>query len=365
MNTKSIVKFLVTGGAGFLGSHLVDKLLEDQNEVVSLDSFITSSRTVLNEQLHSLPRQNPSRFRLLRADVNRLGRVASEFEGVDVVCHLAANADVRGGIFDPTLDVKQNLLGTMNVLEAMRRFDVPTLIFSSSAVVYGEPALIPTPESYRGPQTSSYGASKLAAEALIEAYSCYYGFEALVFRLVSLMGERYSHGVVFDFVKKLKADPRILEILGDGHQRKSYLYVKDAVEGMTIALRCARPNGGKVEAFNLGHEETLEAIQVADIVCREMGLSGTFYRFTGGPRGWVGDAPLVILDTQRIRSLGWAPTVSVETAVSRTVRYLLEHPHILQERSAGGAIAPSSDPSSRPVTDRREDALTLPDDNLA
>jgi UDP-glucose 4-epimerase len=339
-NAKSIVKFLVTGGTGFLGSHLVDRLLEDQNQVVSVDSFITSSRTVLSEQLHELPRQNPSRFRLLRADVNRLDGVASEFEGVDVVCHLAANADVRGGIRDPTLDVKQNLLGTMNVLEAMRRFDVPTLIFSSSAVIYGEPTVVPTPESYRGPQTSSYGASKLAAEALIEAYSCYYGFEALVFRLVSLIGERYTHGVVFDFVQKLQADPRILEILGDGHQRKSYLYVKDAVAGMTLALERARPNGGKVEAFNLGHHETLEATQVANIVCREMGISGASYRFTGGSRGWVGDAPLVLLDTQRIRSLGWAPTVSVETAISRTVRYLLEHPHALQERSAGGPLPP-------------------------
>jgi UDP-glucose 4-epimerase len=332
------VKFLVTGGAGFLGSHLVDRLLMDEHEVTCLDSLVTSSRTLLNDHLQGLNDLPHHPFRLVRADVNRLDGYAAIFRGVDVVCHLAANADVRGGIRDPTLDVRQNLLGTMHVLEAMRKFDVPSLIFTSSAVIYGEPTVIPTPETYRGPQTSSYGASKVAAEALIEAYTNYYGLGANVFRLVSLIGERYSHGIVFDFVKKLRADPRVLEILGDGHQKKSYLYVKDAVEGLVMPLSCSIPSFGNVNVFNLGHHETLEATQVADIVCREMGLADTSYRFTGGDRGWIGDAPLVLLDTQRIRSLGWAPRVPVEEAISRTVRYLLEHPHVLEERNAGGPL---------------------------
>ena len=334
------MRFLVTGGAGFLGSHLVDKLLMDGHAVTCLDSLITSPRTVLDDRMQYLNGLAQGMFRMVRADVNSLDGAALELKDVDVVCHLAANADVRGGVRNPTLDVRQNLLGTMNVLEAMRKFDVANLIFTSSAVIYGEPTVIPTPEDYHGSQTSSYGASKLAAEALIEAYSNYYGLRAQVFRLVSLIGERYSHGVVFDFVKKLQADPRILEILGDGHQRKSYLYVKDAVEGLTLPLTASPARPGKVEVFNLGHQETLEATTVADIVCREMGLRGTTYRFTGGNRGWAGDSPLVLLDTRRIRRLGWTPRVRVEEGIVRTVHYLLEHPQLLEERPAGGPVPP-------------------------
>jgi UDP-glucose 4-epimerase len=250
-------------------------------------------------------------------------------EGVSTVFHLAANADVRGGTTNTQVDLEQNVIGTHRVLEAMRITGAREIIFTSSATVYGEPDRFPTPEDYAASQTSVYGASKLAAEAFIQAYGEYFGIRSLVFRFVSWIGERYSHGVIYDFVKKLRANPRELEILGDGAQTKSYLHVADGIRGMFAAIDTVQD---KKCVLNLGHEEYMQVKDLARIVCEEMGLDGTVYRFTGGCRGWLGDSPFVHLDISRIKRTGFRPQIGIAEGIRRTVRYLKENAWLLDER---------------------------------
>jgi UDP-glucose 4-epimerase len=326
------MRALVTGGAGFIGSHLVDALLGRGYEVVAYDRLSTGSLKFIEGPLGlNGNRKNPN-FSLVKGDIKDTRPLIAAMKGSDVVFHLAANADVRGGMAKRDIDLQENVVGTHSVLEAARETGVKKVIFTSSAVIYGEPDVIPTPESYRGPQTSLYGASKLAAEAFLEAYTSYYGFESYVFRFVSLMGERYTHGVVFDFVTKLRKDPKALEILGDGSQKKSYLYVKDAISGILQSVDKNGSSKGKVEAYNLGHSDVLTAKGVADLVCREMKLDGVKYNYTGGQRGWPGDSPIVLLDTSKISKLGWKPALSVEDAIKRTVSYLVSHPDVLAHK---------------------------------
>ena len=336
------MKAFVTGGAGFIGSHLVDALLAKGHEVTVYDSLVTGSTQFLEGPLGLNGAPQDPHLHLVRGDILDESLLQRAMAGHDSVFHLAANADVRGGIHRRRVDFEQNTVGTQNVLEAMHANRILDLVFTSSAVVYGEPDVFPTPETYRGTQTSLYGASKLAAESAIEAYAHYDGGRAQIFRFVSLIGERYTHGVVFDFVNKLQTNPKELEVLGDGRQRKSYLYVGDAVQAMLRAWEAARTlDGGTVQTYNLGHKETIEARGVADLVCNELGLEGTRYRFTGGRRGWPGDSPLVLLDTTRIEGLGWKPTVPLEQGIRRTVRYLVDHPEILHQRTATRMVAPS------------------------
>jgi len=314
------VRALVTGGSGFIGSHLTDRLLSEGWDVVAFDDLSTGRAEFLDEA-----RKSP-RFRFVEGDVLDAPRLARAMEGCDLVCHLQANADVRGGAANPRRDLEQNVLATFGVLCAMRDTGARRILFSSSATVYGEPAVFPTPEAAELVQTSVYGASKLAGEALIQAFGEYHEIRSFVFRFVSFVGERYTHGVVFDFVKKLRADPGELEVLGDGRQRKSYLYVQDGLDAMMLAL--ARSDGMK-NVFNLGHTEDVNVLAVADIVCDELGLSGVRYRTTGGSRGWKGDAPFVLLDTARVRGLGWRPSTTIEEGIRRTVRFLVAHPGLL------------------------------------
>jgi len=206
------------------------------------------------------------------------------------------------------------------------------IVFTSSATVYGEPDIFPTPETYAPLQTSIYGASKLAAEAMIQAYGEYFGIRSFSFRFVSWIGERYSHGVVFDFIKKLQANPRKLEILGDGNQKKSYLHVEDGVNAICKALDNMKDLKNVV---NLGHSDYLNVVDLANIVVEEMGLSGVEYDFTGGVRGWLGDSPFVHLDISRIRNAGFEPHVSIEEGIRRTVRYLLSNQWLLHDRAVG------------------------------
>jgi UDP-glucose 4-epimerase len=308
---------LVTGGAGFIGSHVVDRLLAGGTEVIVYDNFTTGRRENL-----AAHRENPG-LRLVAADVLDLPRLTAELRGVDAVFHFQANADVRRGIERPRVDLEQNTIATWNVLEAMRTAGTPTLVFASSATVYGEPAVFPTPEDAPRCQTSLYGASKLAGEAMIEAFSEYYGIRALTFRFVSWIGPRYRHGVVADFVRKLRADPGRLEILGDGNQRKSYLHVSDGVAGIFLALERAT---GNQAVFNLGHDDDIDVLAVARIVTSELGLADVRFATTGGKRGWPGDSPLVHLDTGRIKALGWAPRVSIPDGIRDTVRFVAAQP---------------------------------------
>jgi len=317
------MKYFITGGAGFIGSHIVDRLISTGNSVVVYDNFSTGQKKFIEAHL-----KNP-KFRFIKGDILNLRALAKAMKGSDFVFHLAANADVRGGIKDTYVDLEENTIGTRNVLEAMRINKIKKIAFSSSAVVYGEPKIFPTPENSELIQTSLYGASKLAGEALIEAYCNYYRMQAWIFRFVSWVGERYTHGVVFDFVKKLRKNPKELKILGDGKQKKSYLYVKDGVEGIFFGIKHFN---SPVNIFNLGHSDYLDVNRLSDIVISEMGLKNVKKRFTGGKRGWIGDSPFVHLDIGKLEKAGWKPKVSIEEGIRRTARYLLENPEILRRR---------------------------------
>jgi UDP-glucose 4-epimerase len=321
MNLAHIHRPFVTGGAGFIGSHIVDRLAQIATSVTIYDNFSTGQE--LSVSHHA---RNP-KIRVVRADVLDSKRLEKEMAGCDFVFHFQANADVRGGITQTRIDLEQNTIATWNVLDAMRINEIKHIVFASSATVYGEPDIFPTPETYAPVQTSLYGASKLGCEAMIQAYSEYFGITSYIFRFVSWIGERYSHGVIFDFVKKLKKDSRILEVLGDGKQRKSYLDVIDGVEGIFHAIEYSRE--GK-NVFNLGHDAFMNVLDLADIIVDQLNLKGVQYITTGGERGWLGDSPFVHLDTAKLQALGWRPRISIERGIRNTVRYLQAHSQLLE-----------------------------------
>ncbi|HOV80014.1 MAG TPA: NAD-dependent epimerase/dehydratase family protein [Bacillota bacterium] len=317
------MRYFVTGGAGFIGSNLVDRLLDGGHAVVVFDNFSTGFERFLAK------RKGTAGFTLVRGDILDLDRLKSAMTGCDFVFHLAANADVRFGTLHPRRDLEQNTVGTFNVLEAMRSNGIKNIAFSSSGAVYGEPAVFPTPEDAPFPvQTSLYGASKLAAEGLITAYCEGFGFKGWIFRLVSILGERYTHGHIFDLYKKLLADPEALPVLGDGRQRKSYLYVQDCIDAILLAVA---KTGDRVNIFNLGTGEYCTVNDSAGWIAGRLGLSPKLV-YSGGERGWPGDSPFIFLDCSRIRSLGWSPKLSIREAVLRTLDFLQENKWVLQER---------------------------------
>jgi UDP-glucose 4-epimerase len=313
------VRAFVTGGAGFIGSHLVERLLAAGHAVTVYDNLSTGRRRFLEG---AEPR---SGYAFVEGDLRAAEPLTRALAGHDVVFHLAANADVRRGTENPRLDLEQNTLGTFSVLEAMRGCGVRRIAFASSGAVYGEPDVFPTPEACPFPeQTSLYGASKLAAEGLLGAYSHGFDFEVRVFRMVSVLGERYHHGHVVDFLRKLRADPDEVEVRGDGRQRKSYLYVGDCVAAMLLAVERA---SGPWAVFNLGHDAACTVDESLDWITARLGLTPR-RRYTGGVRGWAGDSPLVLLDSSRIRALGWRPTLPIRDAVLLTLDYLLANPWV-------------------------------------
>jgi UDP-glucose 4-epimerase len=315
------VRCFVTGGAGFVGSHLVDRLLDDGRPVTVFDDFSTGRRAFL-----AAAALRPG-FRLVEGDVRDEPRLRAALAGHDAVFHLAGNADVRRGTEDPRRDLERNTLATSAVLEAMRAAGVRRIAFFSTGSVYGEPAVFPTPEQAPFPvQTSLYGASKLAGEGLVAAYCAGFGFQGWVFRLVSVLGERYSHGHVVDFVRKLRADPHRVEVLGDGSQRKSYVDVRDCVDAVVLA--CAHASG-PVDVFNVGTDEHCTVDESLDWICERLGTRPE-RRYTGGARGWPGDSPFIHLDCSRLRALGWRPRVSIREAVQRTVDYLQRNAWLLE-----------------------------------
>jgi UDP-glucose 4-epimerase len=317
------LRALVTGAAGFIGSTLVDRLLADGHEVAGFDNFSTGQEEFVAGAL-----LNP-RYRLVRGDLLDLDAVRAAMAGSEVVFHLAANADVRFGTDHPRRDLEQNTIATWNVLEAMRTHGVRRIAFSSTGSVYGEATIIPTPEDCPFPiQTSLYGASKVAAEGLIQAYCEGFGMQACIFRFVSIMGERYTHGHVFDFYKQLLEHPGELHVLGDGTQRKSYLYVQDCVDAILLALeRASTP----VSVFNLGTDEYCRVTDSIHWICQRLGLDPAL-DFAGGDRGWIGDNPFIFLDCGRMRGLGWRPKLTIQQSVVRTVEYLQANQRILSAR---------------------------------
>jgi len=315
------VRLLVTGAAGFVGSHLTDRLLARGDSVTGFDNLSTGRRRFLEEALRS------PRFTLVEGDTLDAAALARAMRGCDAVVHLAANADVRFGTEHPRKDLEQNTIATFNVLEAARTCGVKRFAFASTGSVYGEPAVFPTPEDAPFPvQTSLYGASKLAGEGMLQAYAEGFGLKAVIFRFVSIVGERYRHGHVLDFVRSLRRDPGTLTVLGNGKQRKSYLYVQDCVSAMLLAMdRSVAP----VEVFNLGTDETC-TVNDSIVWITERLKAAPALVYTAGERGWIGDSPLIHLECRRIRALGWKPALSIREAVGRTVAYLTDNPWLFE-----------------------------------
>jgi UDP-glucose 4-epimerase len=270
-----------------------------------------------------------SRFTLVEGDILDSAALGAAMRGCEFVFHLAANADVRFGIEHPGRDLEQNTIGTFRVLDAMRTNGVKQIAFSSTGSVYGESRVVPTPEDAPFPiQTSLYAAAKVAGEGLIQAFCEGFGMRGWIFRFVSILGERYSHGHVFDFYKRLRMDPARLHILGNGKQRKSYLYVQDCIDAMLLAIERAE---GKVNIFNLGTDEFVEVNDSVGYICEALGVSPE-RTYSGGERGWIGDNPLILLDCKRIRALGWAPSRTIREGILNTLRYLQDNSWLMEAR---------------------------------
>jgi UDP-glucose 4-epimerase len=317
----SHTRAIVTGAAGFIGSNLADRLLAAGFSVVGYDNFATGRREFIAEAL-----RHP-KFRLIEGDVLDTASLAAAMAGCDIVFHLAANADVRFGLQHPRKDLEQNTIATFSVLEAMRTSAVKDIVFSSTGSIYGEAEIFPTPETAPFPvQTSLYGASKLAGEGLIMAYCEGYQFRSWIFRFVSILGERYTHGHVFDFYKQLLTDPMRLAVLGDGTQRKSYLYVNDCIDAILHALEHAH---NKVNVFNLGTSEYCQVNDSIGWITGHLGLKPQL-RYAGGSQGWVGDNPFIFLDTARIRALGWEPKLTIREGIVRTVQWLSQNRWVME-----------------------------------
>lgn len=317
------MRCLVTGCAGFIGSSLTDRLLQAGHEVIGIDNFSTG----LPEFLQEANRSN--NFHLIEADLLEKSQVESALTGVELVFHLAANADVRFGVDHPHKDLEQNTIATFHVLEGMRRKGVKRIVFASTGSIYGEASLIPTPEEAPFPvQTSLYGASKLAAEGLIQAYCEGFQFQSYIFRFVSIVGERYTHGHVFDFYKKLLDDENKLYVLGNGEQRKSYLYIQDCIDAILFAVDQAQD---KVNVFNLGTDEYCRVNDSIGWICDYLKMSPKL-QYAGGDRGWIGDNPFIFLDCSKIRQLGWKPKLSIQDGIKKTIQYLHQNPWVLEKR---------------------------------
>jgi UDP-glucose 4-epimerase len=317
------MKAFVTGAAGFIGSNLVDRLLAAGHGVTGFDNFSTGCAEFLEDA------RGCAGFRLIEDDLLEPDRLSRAMAGTDFVFHLAANADVRHGPEHPRFDLEQNTIATANVLEAMRANGIRRIAFSSTGSIYGEPEVFPTPETAPFPvQTSLYGASKVAAEAMISAYASAYGFQAWIFRFVSMLGERYTHGHVFDFCKQLREHPERLDVLGNGHQRKSYLYVQDCIRAILMAIERA---AGAVNILNLGTDEYCEVNDSIRWISERMGVTPEL-RYTGTERGWVGDNPFIFLDCSRMRALGWKPDLTIREGILRTVDFLERNPWVMERR---------------------------------
>jgi UDP-glucose 4-epimerase len=306
-----VSRILITGGAGFIGSHLVDRLIREEDDVVVLDNLTTGKKEYIQHNFNN-PKFHFHQVDLLSDNIDRY------FKDIDEVWHLAANSDTRTALKDTKVDIDQNILATYKVLEAMRRNNTKRIIFTSSSTVYGEAKQIPTPEDYPCKPISLYGASKLACEGLISAYVHTFGFNAVIFRLANVVGPRITHGVIYDIVEKLKRKPDKLEILGNGNQKKSYLYITDCVDGMIFASRKI----GSFEILNLGSKDWISVKEIARIVCEELSLTPRL-EFDSSDRGWEGDVPLMLLDISKVKRLGWKPKYDSQSAVKLTVRSLV------------------------------------------
>ncbi|RSD35384.1 MAG: UDP-glucose 4-epimerase [Methanohalophilus sp.] len=312
-------KILVTGGAGFIGSHLVDSLMEQGNEVTVFDNLSSGNLEFIEKYV------GEPNFSFIEADLLDEGAIEKACGDIDLIYHVAANPDVRLGAENTKVHFDQNILTTYNLLEAMRKNYVKNIVFTSTSTVYGEAQIIPTPEDY-GPLVpiSLYGASKLAGEALITSYCHTFDMNCWLFRFANIIGRRSNHGIIFDFINKLRANPESLEVLGDGRQSKSYLHISECIDAILFAVENAEGVDSKnVNIFNIGSEDTISATEIGQCVVEEMGLENVVFNYTGGSRGWKGDVPKMRLSVEKLINLGWKPGMNSGGSVRRTVRELL------------------------------------------
>lgn len=318
------MKAFVTGGAGFVGSHIVDRLLKENYEVIVYDNFCTGNEKFLENA------KKDKNLKIIEGDLLDTKKLTKSLQNVDIVFHMAANADIKDNLKEPLRCLEQNTIATSNLLEAMRANNVKKIVFASTGSVYGEPKVFPTPEDAPFPiQTSMYSASKLACEGLLEAYAEGYNFQVYIFRFVSLMGERYSHGCVYDFYNKLRKDPTRLDILGNGKQKKSYLYVGDCVNAI---FKVVSESKEKINIYNLGNEGYIDVTTIAEIVIKELGLKNVKIVYGDGERGWVGDSPFIHLDIKKIKSTGWKPSKDIPQCVKVTINWLKNNQWIMERK---------------------------------
>lgn len=310
------MKCIVTGGAGFIGSHLTDRLLREGNEVTVVDNLSGGKFQFIEHHM------DDPHFKFVKEDLSTDGLISSSFKGADMVFHLAANPDVRSGVTDTRTPLTQNIVATFNVLESMRAAGVRKIAFTSTSTVYGEAAVVPTPENY-GPlmPISLYGASKLACEALISSYSHTFDMQSWIYRFANIIGSRGTHGVIFDFIGRLRANPEKLTILGNGRQSKSYLHISDCVDGMLFAVK---NSNDPVNIFNIGSDDRFDVTGIARVIAAEMGMQAVEFEYTGGDRGWKGDVPFMTLSISKLKALGWKPVRNSEESVRLCVRELLK-----------------------------------------
>ncbi|MFU8766574.1 MAG: NAD-dependent epimerase/dehydratase family protein [Candidatus Methanoperedens sp.] len=308
-------KIIVTGGAGFIGSHIADKLLSNNYRVTVIDN-LSSGRMEFLEQNTS----NPD-FEFRNVDLLEPGKLETAIEGAVAIFHLAANPDVRLGPDNTKVHLEQNIIATYNVLEAMRKTRVKNILFTSTSTVYGEATIIPTPEDY-GPLVpiSLYGASKLSCEALITSYCHTFNMKSWIFRFANIVGDRGTHGIIFDFIEKLRKTPESLEILGDGRQDKSYIHVSECLDAIMYAWE---HSNDMVNIFNIGSNDTITATRIGEIIVEEMGLHNVKFNYTGGSRGWIGDVPKMMLSIQGLKNIGWEPGYNSEKSIRDAVRSAL------------------------------------------
>ncbi len=322
INSLKNKKIIVTGCAGFIGSNLVDELLKFNNSIVGIDNLSTGQKKFNRKALRN------KKFKFVKCDLTNLKYTKKIIKRADIVFHFAANADVRCGPDHTYKDLEQNTIVTYNVLEAMKKNNIENIVFCSTGSVYGEPKKFPTPENDTFPiQTSFYGASKLAGESLIQAYCEAFNFNSWIFRFVSILGNRYTHGHVYDFVKQLNSNSKKLKVLGNGLQKKSYLHVDDCIKAITTAIH---KSNKKINIFNLGTNEFITVKDSIKVICKTLKVKPRLF-YSGGIRGWIGDSPFIYLNNKKIRSLGWKPRFTIKESVKQTVLYLKKNNWVFEK----------------------------------
>lgn len=315
VNNYLVNNILVTGGAGFIGSHLVDSLIQNNYNVVVFDNLSSGKLEFIAQYI------DHPKFKFIEADILDTNSIDEACKNIDFIYHIAANPDVRLGVTNTKVHFDQNIFATYNILESMRKNGVKNIAFTSTSTVYGEANIIPTPENY-GPLVpiSLYGASKLACEALITSYCHTFEIQSWIFRFANIIGNRSTHGIIFDFINKLKTNPSELTILGDGNQSKSYLHIKECIDAINFVINNSNE---EVNIFNIGSEDTITPTEIGNIIVEEMRLKDVAFHYTGGSRGWKGDVPKMMLSIDALKKLGWKNSWESNRSVRETVKELL------------------------------------------